>query len=109
MSEYQEYWRWYKARYVDDDPPVLPDKIEGQLLWSPESARVNSPGASLDLGRITLANAEKLAWIYGVKLVKVTERNKARAAGACANPSLPLPSPEKGNPLRTCKRQGGGS
>jgi len=39
------------------------------LIWSPENARLNAPGASVDLGAIKLADAQIKAWLAGAKLV----------------------------------------
>jgi len=38
------------------------------LLWSPTGARLNSRGSSIDLGVISLAEAQKRAWLFGAVL-----------------------------------------
>ena len=39
------------------------------LLWGPDGARLNFPGASVDLGLISLADAQKIAYLRDALLV----------------------------------------
>jgi len=90
-----------------------------RLLWSPNHSRLNSPGASIDLGCITLEAAQKLAWLHRASLVMEAPvgppdgfvetkagvwdsdwQPQASASGASANTLLPLPLPDEGKPAK---------
>ena len=44
---------------------VIKDKRDGRcVVWRMGWARFHTPGMSFDLGRITVAAAHKIAWLY---------------------------------------------
>jgi hypothetical protein len=45
------------------------------LVWSPDGARLNTPGASVDLGVITWADAQKLAFLNDAVLKERKEES----------------------------------
>jgi len=65
-------------------------RIHAELVWGRSGSRLNTAGASIDLGRISLSEAQKRAWMCAARMVVVDEDAQALDAVARQASGLPL-------------------